>query len=347
MNAWRPTCSVIHAMSTPKGQHTIPRLHLQHFAGVEGRVFTYDAIGGKVWAAVPEETAVETHFYSAQLADGSIDTSVEAHLGQIESAAAPVYLGLLSGKIPGQVQERADFAHFLGLIYSRTVAMRRVAGEMYGKMLQAQMHFTASHPKAFEAVIKSREAELGRQMTPNERKAAREGMLDPSKFEFEIPKGVTFRVLPIADHLAPMFFHMNWYLIEAAEGYFISSDNPLVREVRRDTVHPIYGDGGFLNKTVEVTFPLSPHKLLLLAWSDAPRRASVPLDSVRRANQARAAHSDRFLYAHLKSAEIEQLAAQFRDSRPGITTDGAGPKKYGKVTVDSRLRQRPKDGATS
>ena len=334
-------------MSTPKGQHIIPRLHLQHFAGDEGRVFTYDAVAGKVWAAVPVETAVETHFYSAQLADGSIDTRIEAHLGRIETAAAPVYMSLLSGNIPGQTQQRADFAHFLGLIYSRTAAMRRVAGELYGKMLQAQMHSTASHPEAFEAVVKSQETELGRQMTPKEREAAREGMLDPSKFEFVIPKGVTFRVLPLADKLAPMFFHMNWYLIEAAEWYFISSDNPLVREVRRDTAHPIYGDRGFLNETVEATFPLSPHKLLLLAWSDAPRRASVPLDSVRRANRARAAHSDRFLYAHLKSAEIEQLAAQFRDSRPGITIDGAGPKKYGKVNVDSRLRHHPQDGATS
>jgi hypothetical protein len=334
-------------MSTPKRQHTIPRLHLQHFAGAEGRVFNYDAIAGKVWAATPEETAVETHFYSAELADGSIDTSIEAHLSQIESSAAPVYVGLLSGRIPGQNQERADFAHFLGLIYSRTGAMRRMAAELYGKMLQVQMHFTGSHPKAFEAVIQSREAELGRQMTPEEREAARRGLLDPSKFEFEIPKGVTFRALGLADELAPIFFRMNWYLIEAAEGYFITSDNPLVREVRRDTRHPVYGDMGFANKTAEVTFPLSPHKLLLLAWSDAPRRASVPLDSVRRANEARAAQSDRFLYSHLKSADVEQLAASFRDSRPGITTDGAGPKKFGKVTVDSRLRQRPKDGATS
>jgi hypothetical protein len=223
-------------LSQPKQQHIIPRLHLQHFVGTEGRVFTYDAIAGKVWAKVPEETAVETHFYSAELADGSIDTSIETHLGQIESAAAPVYTGLLSGKIPGQSQERANFAHFLGLIYSRTAAMRRMAAELYGNMLQVQMHFTGNHPKAFEAIIKAREAELGRQMTPKEREAAREAMLDPSKFEFEIPKGVTFRVLPLADELAPMFFHMNWYLIEAAEGYFVSSDNPLVREVRRDTV---------------------------------------------------------------------------------------------------------------
>jgi Protein of unknown function (DUF4238) len=144
-----------------------------------------------------------------------------------------------------------------------------------------------------------------------------------------------------------MFFQMNWYIIDAAEGYFITSDNPLVREVRRDTRHPIYGDMGFLNETAEITFPLSPQKLLLLAWSNAPRRASVPLDSVRRANEARAAQSDRFLHSHVKSAEIEQLAARFQDSRPGITTDGAGPKKFGKVTVDRRLRHRPKDGATS
>jgi hypothetical protein len=144
----------------------------------------------------------------------------------------------------------------------------------------------------------------------------------PQAFEFEIPKDRTFSALGVADKLAPMFFNMNWYLMTASEGFFVTSDNPLVREVHRSTVHPFYGDQGFLNKTAEVTFPLSPSKLLLMAWSDAPRRATLTRDLGLRANEARAAQSDQFLYSHVNSAEIEQLAARFRDSRPAMTTQG-------------------------
>ena len=37
---------IVKLMNTPKGQHTVPRLHLQHFAGSEpaGQVWTYDAV---------------------------------------------------------------------------------------------------------------------------------------------------------------------------------------------------------------------------------------------------------------------------------------------------------------
>ncbi len=75
----------------PKGQHFIPRLHLQHFAGdnPKGQVWTYDATSGQAWSAIPEETAVQTHFYSAERDDGSMDTRIEEFLSIVEGAAAP------------------------------------------------------------------------------------------------------------------------------------------------------------------------------------------------------------------------------------------------------------------
>jgi Protein of unknown function (DUF4238) len=80
-----------------KSQHIIPRLHLQHFAGRDppGQVWTYDAETGRQWSAIPEETCVQTHFYSAGREDGTMDTRVEEFLAQVESRAAPVYGGLL------------------------------------------------------------------------------------------------------------------------------------------------------------------------------------------------------------------------------------------------------------
>jgi hypothetical protein len=119
----------------PKAHHFIPRLHLQHFAGNDppGQVWTYDAKTGKVWSAIPEKTAVGTHFYSAENPDGTMNTRIEEALSKIEGTAAPVYDTLLQGAIPKPSQERMAFSHFLGLMEARTPAMRRMRAEIYGR----------------------------------------------------------------------------------------------------------------------------------------------------------------------------------------------------------------------
>jgi hypothetical protein len=86
----------------PKRHHFIPILHLKHFVGADpkGHLWTYDAETDQVRSAVPEETAVQGHFYSAERTDGTMDTRLEEHLAKMESAAAPVYDDLLRGKLP-------------------------------------------------------------------------------------------------------------------------------------------------------------------------------------------------------------------------------------------------------
>jgi Protein of unknown function (DUF4238) len=120
-----------------KSQHTIPRLHLQHFVGPEpaGQVWTYDAISGKRWSRVPEETCVQTHFYSAERSDGATDTRLEEFLSQVESRAAPVYEALLKKRLPRD-QARADFAQFLALMHCRTTTMRRMAAKSVAEALR-------------------------------------------------------------------------------------------------------------------------------------------------------------------------------------------------------------------
>jgi hypothetical protein len=76
-------------------------------------VWTYDAPSGRAWSAIPEETAVQTHFYSAERDGGSMDTRIEEFLSTVEGAAAPVYECLLKGAIPKDSQERMSFAQFL------------------------------------------------------------------------------------------------------------------------------------------------------------------------------------------------------------------------------------------
>ena len=140
-----------------------------------------------------------------------------------------------------------------------------------------------------------------------------------------------------ADKLTPILDKMKWSVVAARHGYFITSDNPLVREVEPKTRHPIYGDHGFLNKTAEVTFPLSPKVLLLLSWDESVRDLGMlERDHVNQLNLVRAANSDRYLFAHINDEQIAELADIFKDSRPGMTTQGFGPENFAPIKVARR-----------
>lgn len=326
----------------PKGHHVIPRLHLQHFAGPDpaGQVWTYDKLAGKCWSAIPEETAVQTHFYSAERDDGTMDTRLEDFLAGIESKAAPVYEGLLQGRIPGGTQERVDFAQFLALMYTRTTAMRRMAAQIRGRGAQIHSYAYASNPETFETLTRRLEAEKGEALDPAIKEKVRQEMLNPSgAYVMEVAQESTFMALAASDKLTPILYEMKWMLVKAQHGYFITCDNPLVKQVDRKTLHAVYGDGGFINKTAEVTFPLSPKLLLLLSWGESTRDiGAFERGHVHAVNEVRSAYAERYLHAHLFDKRIEALAAKYKDSHPNMTTQGFGPENFAPIEVARRSK---------
>jgi hypothetical protein len=328
----------------PKSHHTVPRLHLQHFTGNEpaGQVWTYDAEAGREWSAIPEETSVQTHFYSVEQDDGTMDTRLEEFLAEVESKVAPIYENLLKGKLPGDEQGRMDFAQFLALMYMRTPAMRRMAAQIRGRGAQIMSYAYASNEKAFDRVTRELEAKKGAPIDPEIKAKVRQEMLNPSgAYVMEVSKESTLMALGASDKLTPMLFQMKWTLIEADHGYFITSDNPLVRWVDPITRHPIYGDHGFENKTAEVTFPLSPKKLLLLSWQkELAEAASFPREHVDYENEKRAEHSDRFLHSHVQYKRIRTLAEKYKNSRPGMTTGGYGPRTFAPIAIARRSKKK-------
>jgi hypothetical protein len=164
-------------------------------------------------------------------------------------------------------------------------------------------------------------------------------MLNPSGYAMEVSKESTFMVLSASDRLTRILYKMKWSLVAAQHGYFITSDNPLVRDVDPKTRHPIYGDHGFINKTAEVTFPLSPMVLLLLSWDESARDLdALERDHVHQVNVMRAAHSERYLFAHVNDKRIAKLADKYKDARPGITTQGFGPEKFAPIKVVRRSK---------
>jgi hypothetical protein len=227
-------------MGSPKRHHFVPIVHLKHFAGLlpDGHVWTYDASTGNVRSSIPENAAVQTHFYSAPSSDGTMDTRLEDHLARVESDAAPVYEALLRGEIPKNNQARADFATFLALMHVRTPTARRNSAAIYGRILQTTMHVSAQQNGTFERLVKDFEKERGELLPTEAKNQLREDMLDPSHYTMEIPQHRTLMALGASDNLAPLFFEMRWSLVTAEHGYFITSDNPVVRIVDPKTRHP-------------------------------------------------------------------------------------------------------------
>jgi hypothetical protein len=323
-------------------QHFIPILHLKHFIGPnpKGQVWTYDAHTGKVFSGTSENTAVQTHFYSAERPDGTMDAQLEEFLSEIEGSAAPVYEALLRGEIPKDSQERAYFSMFLALMYLRTPAMRRMTAQIIGRQIQIMQYAYGSNQRAFDALLQRLEKKQGLTLDAENRSLLQEAMINPADYIFAIPKEHTFEGLHAADHLAPILHQMKWSLAYPKHGFFITCDNPLVRYVDPKTRHPVYGDHGFLNKTAEVIFPLSPKLLLLTSWNEnMPDLGTLKEDYVGEINRSLASNSERYLYAHIRHKRLSHLAAEFKDVRPEMTTRGFGPEKFGKIRV---LRRRQK-----
>jgi hypothetical protein len=270
------------------------------------------------WSAVPEETCVQKHFYSAERDDGTIDARLEIFLSEVEGRAAPVYEGLLEGRLPRSPQSRFDFAQFLALLHTRTTAMRRMFAEITGRMTQIHNYAYAANRKAFEGLMCRFEAVQGETIDSALKEKIRQAMLDPSGYIIEMSQERTFRALGASDKLTPILNEMKWSLAFAEHGYFITSDNPLVREVDPKTCRAFYGDHGFLNKTAEVSLPLSPGLVLLLSWDgNASTLGWLDRDNVRKANAARAAHSERYLFAHIKDKQLRNWLGNTKTHVPG------------------------------
>lgn len=269
-----------------------------------------------------------------------MNTAIDDCITEIEGASGMIYQKLLEGRIPTDEKDRSYFSMFLACMYHRTNTMRRITTELYGRMLQVQCYAVACNDRSFNVAVSKYEQDEGISLNHEQREKLRKSMLDPSGYIFEVPKERSLIAMANIEETAGILFKMKWSVGKAQEHFFITSDNPLIYRVRTDSIHPIYGDSGFLNKTVQVTMPLSPEHLLILNWQrEATGIIPVSKTSVYEENEARAAHSEQLLYSHLDHKDILELAKRHKDSRPDMTMSGFGPKNYAPIKVSRKSRR--------
>lgn len=131
---------------------------------------------------------------------------------------------------------------------------------------------------------------------------------------------------------------MSWTVLSTSLNRpFITGDLPIIRVVRPDTIDPVYGDGGFANKTAVASLPLSPTRLLQLTWDERDAARLVPADRelVKIFNRGRAHFAERFLYADRLDEGIRRLAIKNNTNRLAIT-DGTS-REFAKIEVKRKL----------
>jgi hypothetical protein len=316
-------------------QHYIPCVHLKRFTDIntKNHVWTYDSQTNECRHGTPENTAVESHFYSIENPDGTKNIKLEKLLAEIEGKAAPIYDELLNKNVVVDFGKRDNFSLFLAMMYFRTPTMRRVVAEFIAKNMQISNYILAKDDKAFDNQINEFEKQYG-PIDSETKEACRANFINPSNTKFVINKEATLFILESSYRLAPLFTKMKWSLVSPTEEYFITSDNPLIKSVDPRSFHPIYGDGGFANNTLEVSFPLSPELLLVMSHdTNASNLKLYPLEQVYKINQALAANSERYLFAHKYDPQIKDLAKKYKDSKTTTIVDGFGPDKFAETKV--------------
>jgi len=321
--------------TSKKDHHFIPQLHLKNFVGSQpfGHIWTYSKSSLHTFSSIPKETGFQRYFYGIRKEDGSIDNSVEDWLAEVEGVSAPIYQKLLDGNLSLSNQERTEFSVFLATMKLRSPAMRRIYADGFSKFIQVQAYARASSKKGFEEYLKQYQADTGKVFNPTEKEELRRDLQDMSGFVIDIPQEQTLPAFTSVNKLAEIFFHMTWSIGYLSNGYFVTTDNPVIHDVDRTTIHPIYGGFSYSNKTCQVIFPLSHKKILFLSWKGSSTNFEVPRNYSKQINKSLIAQSENFVYSHIRHKEIAKLVEELKDEQQRFEISGFGPKKFAATQI--------------
>ncbi|AZL58800.1 DUF4238 domain-containing protein [Tabrizicola piscis] len=318
---------VLEMTSRTKKQHVVPRFYLNKFCDPGGLVWTYSS-GNNPRADKPEATAVETNFYSPIGGTGERFDEVEKLLGAIEGNAAPLWDKLTEGKV-FKGEEREHIALFLAAQYLRSPSVVGAGAEMMAHLAHHTAQLIASDQEVHEQSVDRYEEATGDVISPEEREKMRTFLNDPSNFSISVLRSAGLPMLGGIGNLANIFLNMKWVVGRSKDQHLITSDSPVTRVSDPATHRPFYGDGAFANKTVRVSFPLTPTRIVELTWQGEERErvVEIPKRMAREMNGLRAAQAERFVYASLNDDGIVRLCDKWldREKRPKIVTSSDVP----------------------
>lgn len=319
-----------------KLQHYVPRFYLERFANVNGYVWTYDISTGQSRAAKPQTIGAETNFYSPIQADGTRFDDIEQWFSKVEAAAASLFDPLRNGRrLIGA--DRDAMSLFLAAQYFRSPMMVHAMADMMGQFAHdAYMKIARSKTNSDE-IFDTIDQENGRVTPPEERENIRERLARPENLRLDVLRDIGLPAISNAGKLARIFRHLSWATFDTSGQHVVTSDSPVVKVYDPRSFHPVYGDGGFLNKTMYVSFPLDPHRTLEMFWGsgDPGGVHRIGAHRGRIYNKQRVLHAVRSIFSDRDDVGISKLIAKnASEQRPRISLGNPAPAIHVKRRLD-------------
>ena len=252
--------------SEAKRHHLVPRFLLANFAqtvGGQERLLQLDVhTGSNVWAA-PAGAASRSRFYRLTDDDGTTHQRVEHYLARVETHAATAIRHLCADPATLPAADRATIAMFLALLEGRTIAGLEQFSNFADLTLQTMQASHCADPVAFEDTYRQA---IG-PASPEQVERARIEMLAAlaeNRVKLANPKEVALDLLLQHSVTSSQYiYQLQWHLLEAVDGRFITSDRGLAM-YDPTPAFPWSGHAIMSSPNAQTTIPLGPTQCLLL-----------------------------------------------------------------------------------
>ena len=265
--------------------HYVPQFYLRQWCDDDGKLWAHPIDGSASFRSKPGSVAVEKGLYDSSMIVGMKDWDTERTLSGLEGIFSSVWPGIFE-----RIHEAPDtkwiLAQYLAITHLRHPYQKgkiRGINQMYRDIvedLQGQhdeVEFIHGDQKVKVPIDEIRE--------------------HASDTDENINRAFIRFLRQSTEDLADVFIQRKWGVFVADYPAFVTGDCPLVRWKGDSTKERF----GFATPGTQITFPLSPYKLLMIQDGFEEDGMLYPLESLGNLNQGVRAASKRFVFSLTES----------------------------------------------
>jgi Protein of unknown function (DUF4238) len=270
-------------MSEPVRQHWVPRFYLRNFATPESidtsspKLNVYDLGSKRQFCTSIDKVLVQKHLYTLGSDSDSSLYVVEKTLAKIEGWSKPCIEAFSKGEaIHTNLESKYIAAVFFATLLMRNPHMLEVQENGFKDLRN-------SNDFCFKSAVSDWFSELGQE-----------------------EKHIIFvrSIIDTATSIAQDLMQKKWCLLRSVDGYFVTSDNPVV------VFHPKTSPYGICTNGVHIHIAITPRILLLLGCEitlDENRVYHVPQEFVENMNYLTISKAERFIISPFIFGNLQSL----------------------------------------
>lgn len=251
-------------MKGHKKQHYIPQCYLEAWCdpdcptGQTPYVWRFTKDGKSAKKKAPENIFHDNNMYTIKLPDGSRNLVLEHGFSQLETKFSTIRNKQIAKRKQLNADDYTILCAFMAAMWARTKAQREHQRNQWKKPLEMWEHMiewakTATPEQKRQAASLSSSSHSKNSLTHEQVKRIVENPLQSL-------------LLPMVEAATPLLYKLNYaILVTDSSPGFITSDNPCVWfDPKAYTRPPLHRAPALIYKTIEITLPVSPHKLIYL-----------------------------------------------------------------------------------